>query len=212
MSTGGVKWWGASEIGCLGYPGPHYDWDIGDNETPASKGDVDIGGPAIQVTAGEAHTCALLRTGKVRCWGSYSNGRLGYDIHQNIGDDETPASAGNVDVGTGTVVQLTAGDTHTCALLDTGAMRCWGTGSEGELGYANIDAIGDDETAGSGGDVDVGGAVVQAVAGDYHTCALLDTGVLRCWGWGAEGQLGYGNTNDIGDDETPDSAGDVPAF
>ena len=43
-------------------------------------------------------------------------------------------------------------------------------------------------------------------------CALLTSGSLRCWGAGYVGQLGYGNTKFIGDDETPASAGDVPVL
>ena len=46
-------------------------------------------------------------------------------------------------------------------------------------------------------------------AGGNHTCALLTNGAVRCWGSGGNGALGYGNTDDIGDDETPASAGDV---
>jgi hypothetical protein len=38
---------------------------------------------------------------------------------------------------------------------------------------------------------------------------LLDNAAVRCWGEGGDGQLGYGNTNDIGDDESPAAAGDV---
>jgi alpha-tubulin suppressor-like RCC1 family protein len=52
--------------------------------------------------------------------------------------------------------------------------------------------------------------VAQLTAGGHHTCASLETGAVRCWGHGAHGRLGYGNTSDIGDDETPASAGDVP--
>jgi hypothetical protein len=33
---------------------------------------------------------------------------------------------------------------------------------------------------------------------------------LRAWGWGMNFGLGYGNTANIGDDETPASAGNVP--
>jgi hypothetical protein len=51
--------------------------------------------------------------------------------------------------------------------------------------------------------------VIQIAAGFRRTCALLDTGAVRCWGFGLDGRLGYGNNNDIGDDETPASAGDV---
>jgi len=38
----------------------------------------------------------------------------------------------------------------------------------------------------------------------------IASGTVRCWGWGLFGQLGYGNTNDIGDDEYPTVAGPVP--
>ncbi len=51
----------------------------------------------------------------------------------------------------------------------------------------------------------VGGTVTQIVADGWHTCALLSGGGVRCWGDGANGQLGYANTDWIGDDETPAS-------
>ena len=101
-----------------------------------------------------------------------------------------------------------AGFIHICALLDTGAVRCWGFGADGQLGYGNTNNIGDDEVPASAGDVDLGGTVVQIASGGFHTCALLDTGTARCWGRGADGQLGYGNIVWIGDDEVPASAGD----
>ena len=78
------------------------------------------------------------------------------------------------------VTQITAGDDHTCALMDTGEVRCWGWGGIGQLGYGNIDSIGDNETSATAGDVDVGGTVTQIYAGNAHTYAVLDTGNLRC--------------------------------
>ena len=36
--------------------------------------------------------------------------------------------------------------------------------------------------------------------------------MTRCWGYAAYGQLGYGNINQIGDTESPASAGDVSYF
>ena len=80
------------------------------------------------------------------------------------------------------------------------------------LGYGNLDYVGDDETPPSAGDVDVGGTVVQVSAAERHTCVVLEGGTVRCWGDAGGGKLGYGNENDIGDDETPASAGDVPVF
>ncbi len=176
---------------------------------PSTVAEVDVGGMVTQVVAGATHTCALLASGGVRCWGDSEHGALGYGNLSHVGNDESPASAGDVNVG-GTVVGLAAGDSHTWALLTTGAVRCWGYGFWGGLGYAAMNDIGDDEVPASAGDIDLGGLAVAIASGSHHTCALLDSGRVRCWGRSSRGQLGYGHTNDIGEDETPASAGDVP--
>lgn len=207
LDTGEVRCWGLGDSGQLGHGNTS---NIGDNEAPALVDTVDVGGAVVQITAGTEHTCALLDTGEVRCWGEGDAGRLGYGNTNDIGDDETPASAGNVDIG-GVAVQITAGAAHTCALLDTGMVRCWGQGSHGRLGYGNTGDVGDDEVPASAGTVDIGGTAVQIAAGELHTCALLDTGAVSCWGFGRDGRLGYGNTSDVGDDEAPASVGTVSA-
>jgi Regulator of chromosome condensation (RCC1) repeat len=208
LSTGSVRCWGNGYWGNLGYGNTS---TIGDDESVASAGDVNIGGQVTQVGASSAHTCALLSTGSVRCWGANQDGRLGYgnlSTATNIGDDELPASAGNVPIG-GLVTQISVGTKHACALLSTGAVRCWGNNDDGQLGYASTTSIGDNETPASAGDVNVGDDVTQVSAGNSHTCALLSSGTVRCWGRGLEGELGYGNTNSIGDNEAPATAGDV---
>lgn len=205
LESGKVRCWGRSQ---LGYGNMNA---IGDDETPASAGDVDVGGVVVEITTGHGHTCARLEAGSVRCWGYGSDGQLGYGNTEWVGDDETPASVGDVDVG-GVAVGLAAGSSHTCARLETGDIRCWGVGSFGQLGYGNTEWIGDDETPASAGKVNVGGMVLDLAPGGGHTCARLEDGAMRCWGWNFEGELGYGHTNQIGDDETPASAGDVSVF
>jgi cysteine-rich repeat protein len=206
LSTGNVRCWGTGFSGQLGYGNTN---DIGDDEHPASAGDVDVGGTVVQITAGNSHTCALLDAGQVRCWGTSSFGELGYPGLYAVGDDETPASVGDVAVG-GTVIQISAGMFHTCALLDTGKVRCWGDNVSGQLGYGNTDGIGDDENPSVAGDVIVGYDAVQIAAGKDHTCALLNNGAVRCWGNGSYGQLGHGNTLSIGDNEAPALHGSIP--
>jgi hypothetical protein len=77
-----------------------------------------------------------------------------------IGDNETPGSVGPVDLGAGrTAVGISAGGSHTCALLDNGTIRCWGDGAYGKLGYGNTDTIGDNETPGGYGPVSLGGSI-----------------------------------------------------
>jgi hypothetical protein len=149
--------------------------------------------------------------GAVRCWGRGGSGELGYGNTNKIGDNEAPASAGDVNVG-GVVVQVAAGEDHTCARLSTGAVRCWGNNGTGQLGYGNTATIGDNEAPASAGDVNVGGAVAQLALGGEHVCALLTDGAVRCWGNNGTGQLGYGNISNVGDNETPASVGDVSPF
>jgi alpha-tubulin suppressor-like RCC1 family protein len=101
------------------------------------------------------------------------------------------------------VEQIATGNKHTCALLDNGRVRCWGTGAA--LGYGNDDVIGDDEHPSVAPFVDVDGLVVEIVAGGGQTCARLENGDVRCWG------LPNGQSPDpIGDDETPSSVPPLP--
>ncbi len=79
-----------------------------------------------------------------------ASGALGYGNTDNIGDDEVPASAGDVELG-GQAMELVGAKPFMCALLDTGALRCWGEATDGRLGYGSIEFIGDDETPASAG-------------------------------------------------------------
>ena len=211
LDDGGVRCWGLGASGQLGYNGVD---TIGDNETPAAQANVAIGPnrTATAVTAGGGHTCAILDNGKVRCWGSNGSGQLGYanTATQAIGDNETPVSAGTVDLGPGrTATAIAAGLVHTCAILDNEEVRCWGSGEDGRLGYGNEDTIGDDETPATAGPVNLGAGSLGAkaiAAGQEHTCVILTNDKVRCWGQALDGALGYGNTEDIGDDESPDTA------
>jgi len=200
LDGGALRCWGYGATGALGYGNTN---TIGDDETPASIGNVDVGGPVKQVAAGDyanprapngsGHTCALLVNGEVRCWGSGALGQLGYGNTDTIGDDETPAQVGAVDVG-GPVAQIAAGTSHTCALLVDGAVRCWGSNYRCALGEPGGETIGDDETPASVGDIEIGGPALQVAVGDGHTCVLLTDGRVRCWGMGENGQLGDGES------------------
>jgi len=205
LDTRAVRCWGNGSSGQLGNVGVD---SIGDALGEMPPADVHVGSTVVRIAAGASHTCALVATAAVACWGNGADGRLGYGGTQSVGDNETPATAGTVPVG-GAVSQIAPGANHTCARLNTGGVRCWGAGAHGQLGYGNSNSIGDSVLPSAAGDVNVGDTVVQVVAGTEHTCALLSSGAVKCWGYGPLGQLGYGNGNSIGDSETPSSQVDV---
>lgn len=205
ISGGTVRCWGANAYGQLGYGNTQ---TIGDDETPASAGDVNVGGTVTQLSAGGNVTCALLSGGNVRCWGWSASGQLGHNDELNhIGDNETPASADNVNVGA-TVTQIATGLATTCVLISGGDVRCWGGNNVGQLGYATSGYSTRILDASQAGNVNVGGTVTQLV-NNGSTCVLLSNGKMRCWGFNDYGQAGYNSTNPIGDDETPAAAGNV---
>lgn len=176
--------------------------------------DVEFGGEVVQLAATYGDTCALLASGKVRCWTKdYGLDPMLIDVPvvgnfvQIHGSDDkacvlrddgtvvcwkTDFSTTDVDFG-GFVVELSG---KLCARLDDGRVRCNGYNDYGQKGYGHTKYV---EDAVQAGDIPVGGAVKRLVAGQLHTCAILDAGNVRCWGWNDNGQLGYGHTATLGD-------------
>lgn len=203
-STGRVKCWGQNQFGQLGYG--HVD-HIGDDETPEGVGYVSLGGLAAQVVAGGLHTCAVLESGDVVCWGDNTHGQLGRNSTATIGDDELPSDVGAVDLNGTLVASVAVGGLHTCVVTGEGRVICWGRNNFGQLGYGHTSDIGDDEPAFAGGFVDLPAAALQLSAGVDHTCAVLVDDTTICWGRGDQGQLANNGTDNVGDDETPADVG-----
>ena len=107
--------------------------------------------------------------------------------------------------------QIASGDSHTCAVMTDGTVRCWGLGSglpssttesipmlNGAVavtsGTLHSCALLDDGTVrcwqGNGDETspDVSDAK-KITAGNSHTCALLAGGTVRCWGDNSAGEL-----------------------
>lgn len=94
--------------------------------------------------------------------------------------------------------QLVAGSYFTCSLATAGTVRCWGDNQYGQLGNGESQT----KSPTSVGVVGISTAV-EITAGDYHACALLNDGRVKCWGYGYYGQLGYGSKGDGSNKVTP---------
>eukprot|EP00239_Pterosperma_sp_CCMP1384_P010217 CAMPEP_0197863546 /NCGR_PEP_ID=MMETSP1438-20131217/41070_1 /TAXON_ID=1461541 /ORGANISM="Pterosperma sp., Strain CCMP1384" /LENGTH=536 /DNA_ID=CAMNT_0043481479 /DNA_START=124 /DNA_END=1730 /DNA_ORIENTATION=- len=158
------------------------------------------------IAAGASHTCAIMATGSVRCWGLSLYGQLGYQSIESRGDKPGTMPPPDVNLG-GDVVQISAGYAHTCVLMtESRSVRCWGWGKDGRLGYGHQDSYGSESEEGKvvrpmpPPEVNLGAPVFQVTCGYQHTCARMVSGAVKCWGANERGQLGYGNTESIGDE------------
>ncbi len=157
---------------------------------------------------GYRYSCAILSTGDVKCWGDSRFGKTGYDTTTDIGDGSgtTMAALGTVNLGAErTATAITARTRHTCAILDTGDVKCWGDSGAGKTGYDTQTHIGCGAGAGCTtmamlGTVDLGAerTATAITAGGFHTCAILDTENVKCWGDSFAGQTGYDTQTAIG--------------
>jgi len=142
---------------------------------------------ATQIAAGGTHTCAIV-AGGVKCWGSGLQGQIGAE-----GGDGSPTPKRVSDLGDKdpNATSLAAGSLHSCAIVVGGGVKCWGEGSDGQLGAgvtSNFDVP-----------IPVFGlsAATAIAAGFKHTCVLVAGGGVTCWGKNTDGQVGNGSTSAI---------------
>lgn len=175
---------------CWGY---NEGGQVGDGTTSNVSRPVPVvlpdGSPIAELATGEFHTCARNGAGQVWCWGRNERGQLG------TGD--TMASPLPVPVYDGLqpltgVVGLALTDASTCAVSQSGHVRCWGSGQHGRLGNGETeDSLVPVTVREGSGEF---GGVVGLAAGNNHVCARMSDGSLWCWGRNNNGQLGLGTS------------------
>lgn len=204
-TSGGVRCWGwcwldenyQQVAGCLGYGGAE---PVGDDETPASAGDLPLADRAVQISSRYQTTCALLENGGIQCWGL--NIGLELDSAADAPVYILPAGAKRVVVG---------GTPSYCGLSSDGVVTCWGHAfGLGELGRGDgVETVVDPVAFGLA--VDIGGPALALAHTGSPNCAIRDDLNVFCWGGYANvGVTGLGSAEPVGDDETPASRGPVP--
>ncbi|MEO7253043.1 MAG: hypothetical protein ABIZ64_02265 [Casimicrobium sp.] len=139
-------------------------------------------GSAIGISTGASgqHTCALLANFSAKCWGYGTSGQLGHGLTSS---SSAPQPVSGADL----FAAIATGAYHTCAVTLGGAVKCWGYNSDGQLG----DGSKTDRHAPTAV-IGLGSGVVDVAVGFAHSCALLATGTVKCWGVASRGQLGNG--------------------
>ena len=200
---GGVKCWGGNSIGQLG------DGTTISRIEPAGVSGLTAGVQAI--AAGFDHTCALMENGAVKCWGDNNTYELGAESGETCTGpgfgrlhpcSTTPLDVETLDSG---VAALHTFASSTCALMEDTSVKCWGQNGNAELGdgtFGDFRRTPMDVCADALCEASLTG-VAAVAGGGAHTCALMESGGIKCWGFSYFGQLGDGDLDDINDRTTP---------
>ncbi|MEM7133160.1 MAG: C13 family peptidase [Chloroflexota bacterium] len=176
-TTGGVKCWGANNVGQLG------DGTTTQRHLPTDV--QNLGSQVVTVVAGGSHSCALTTDNTLFCWGANTVGQLGADVGSSTSVPVEVADLNSV------ITAISTHRDHTCVLTEEGGVKCWGQNSLGQLGNGSTEV--------SQTPVDVSGltsGVTAMSVSNYHSCAAMAAGGVKCWGRNQSGQLGSGATSD----------------
>nr|XP_032815546.1 regulator of chromosome condensation-like [Petromyzon marinus]XP_032815547.1 regulator of chromosome condensation-like [Petromyzon marinus] len=173
-SPGEVLALGEGDVGQLGLGSA-----VTERKRPAL---VPLSEKAVQAEAGGMHTVVLTESGQVLTFGCNDEGALG----RVTAEEEDEAVAGVVQLAD-RVVQVSAGDSHTAALTQSGSVYVWGTfrDNNGVIGLLKpmekcpLPALLPLETP-----------IVKVASGNDHLVLLSQSGDLYTLGCGEQGQLG----------------------
>lgn len=226
LTDGGIRCWGENGKGQLGGGSRTSDISLGTYDHDGDGGTTpEIDYTAKVIAAGGEHTCAILNTDEVKCWGLNDSGQLGQNNKTDASTPPAPIVFKNTDYR---AKAIATGEKHTCIIIkhennsgtpqtDDGKVLCWGDNAFGQLGQDDIKNYG----IGDSGEVDdqsnpinynvneidpirlgssSGLKAKMIAAGGYHTCAILESdGQVMCWGKNEFGQLGLRSTQNQGD-------------
>jgi alpha-tubulin suppressor-like RCC1 family protein len=134
-------------------------------------------------------SCAVLTDATVRCWGGNAFGGIG---NGTTSSSKVPPTS---PTGLSGIAQVSTGGGFACARTSSGTVKCWGLGSNGQIGITPTTTCLGPTCQLTPVDVPGLAGVAEIAAGLDHVCARLTSGAVRCWGGGYYGQRGDGTAS-----------------
>jgi alpha-tubulin suppressor-like RCC1 family protein len=130
----------------------------------------------VDIVVGGQHACVLFSDGSIRCFGKNDHGQLGKGDTTN---QPNLALASRVTFASGSpAVAVAVGTSHSCAILASGCVSCWGLGTSAQLGDGGLV----DRTSPPAACIALNQSAVAIAAGSAHTCVVLQDQSVQCWG------------------------------
>ena len=189
-----LKCWGRNNRGQLGKDNVTTLGDTAGEMAALTAINLGAGRTAVAISAGYSHTCAIRDNGTAVCWGLGTTGQLGRDNALTMGD-----AAGEMNTVMTTPINLgfvptliDASRTRTCAMSATGATKCWGLGTSGQLARGNATSYG--TAAGNMAalaNINFGTSIVASTMASswYSSCVIMTNKRIKCFGSATNGQL-----------------------
>ncbi len=167
---------------------------LGNNSTvsslvpvPVDTSGVLAGKTIKNIEVGSYHACVVASDNKAYCWGNGASGRLGTG---NTNSSSVPVAVNTSGLLSGkTISSISTGSNFTCTLTSENKVYCWGYGYNGQLGNG---ATSDNSLPVQ---VSLGALLAKNLSsGTAHSCIVSTDGMVYCWGYNLDYQLGNTTT------------------
>ncbi len=206
LSNATVKCFGGNRYGQLGQGSTIQLGDSAGEMTTLPAISLGTGRTAVDIGVGYSHACAILDNAAVKCWGRNNKGQLAVEsTATTIG-----ASAGQMGdsliacpFSGFTPTKIIGGNTMTCFANASGAMRCFGLNTSGQLLLGSTTTLGrSNNDVSTSANINMGTGLTASSfgVGFYSACVITSNKRVKCWGSSLSGATGNGQTaNNLGD-------------
>jgi len=168
-SENSVHCWGLNRNGQLGLP-----------NVQLNQSELKIEGLWQNISVGSVHTCGYSNYREIYCWGGGLMGQIGNGGSSNV----YLPSIVNIS-GIENIQKIESGSFHNCAIINGGEIYCWGWNAYGQLG----DGSHENKINPVRVTFPEGQMAKSISLGESHTCALLKSEEIYCWGKNNHNQI-----------------------